>query len=271
MHTAVLPYQSSFFEFVYFGRGPQLVVCFHGYGGQAQNFAFLEKHLGAQYTFIAINLPYHGHTQWKESYPFTPQALLQVMEAIFGQLGIAPARFALMGYSMGGRVAMALANQLPKKLSRLCLLASDGMKMNFWYWLSTQTKAGNALFRFTMKRPGWFTGMIKAAHRLRLVNSSIGKFLDYYIGDPAVRQQLYDRWTCMRGFTPRIPQLAKDIRQYHIPTRLLYGSYDRIILASRAEPFVQVAGDDCTIQVLAAGHQLLQERYADTITDMLLR
>jgi len=271
MHTAVLPYQSSFFEFVHFGQGPELVVCFHGYGEEAHSFAFLEKHLGAHYTFIAINLPYHGHTRWKETHAFTPQELLQVMEAIFGQLGMAPARFALMGYSMGGRVAMTLANRVPQKITRLCLMAPDGMKMNFWYWLSTQTKAGNSLFHFTMKRPGWFTGMVKAAHRLRLLNTSIGKFLDYYIGDPVVRQQLYDRWTCMRKFTPDIPQLQQDIRQYQVPTRLLYGRYDRIILPARAQPFVQGAGAHCTITILAAGHQLLQERYANTLTDMLLR
>lgn len=270
MHTAVLPYQSSFFEFIYFGHGPQVAVCLHGYGEQASSFAFLENHLGGDYTFIAINLPFHGHTQWKEPSPFTPQHLLQVMEAIFSQLGIAPKRFTLLGYSMGGRVAMTLANEVPARISRLCLLATDGMKMNFWYWLSTQTSAGNTLFRFTMKHPGWFTGMIKGAHRLRLINTSIGKFLEYYIGDPAVRQQLYDRWTGMRKFTPFLPQLQADIHQHRIPVRLLYGKYDRIILAARAEPFVRATAEHGSIKILAAGHQLLQEKYVDTIKEMLL-
>ena len=270
MHTALLPYQSSCFEFLYFGRGPQAVVCFHGYGEEAASFAFLEKWLGDDYTFIAINLPYHGNTQWKEPGPFTPQHLLQVMENIFRQLNRTPNNFILFGYSMGGRVAMALANAIPAKIARLCLVAPDGMKMNFWYWLSTQTRTGNALFRFTMRHPGWFTGMIKAAHRMRLINTSIGKFLEYYIGDPAVRQQLYERWTCMRRFTPDLHRLQQDIRQYRMPVRLLYGKYDRIILAARAEPFVQATGDHCRMTILAAGHQLLQERNADTITDMLI-
>lgn len=271
MHTAILPYRSSSFEFIRFGHGPQVAVCFHGYGEQGASFAFLEKHLGASYTFIAINLPHHGHTQWKEPALFTVQQLLQVMEAIFRQQGVAAERFTLLGYSMGGRVALTVANAVPDRVSRLCLVAPDGMKMNFWYWLSTQTKAGNGLFRFTMKHPGWFTGLIKGAHRLRLVNTSIGKFLDYYIGDPVVRQELYDRWTCMRKFTPDLQQLQKDIRKYQIPVRLLYGKYDRIIVAARAEPFVRGAGAHCSIKVLAAGHQLLQERYAAAIGEMLLR
>jgi pimeloyl-ACP methyl ester carboxylesterase len=270
MPTAVLPYQSSFFEYACFGHGPQTAVCFHGYGEQASSFAFLEKHLGGDYTFIAINLPFHGHTQWKEPAPFTPQHLLLVMEAIFREQGITADRFTLFGYSMGGRVAMTLANELPAKVARLCLVAPDGMKMNFWYWLATQTSIGNALFRFTMKRPGWFMGMVKGAHRLHLINTSIGKFLEYYIGDPVVRQQLYDRWTVMRKFTPHLQRLQEDIHTYHIPVRLLYGKYDRIILAARAAPFVRAAGIHGSITILAAGHQLLQEKYADTIKAMLL-
>ena len=271
MHTALLPYQTSLFEFFYFGRGPQTVVCFHGYGEQAGSFAFLEKYLGGDHTFIAINLPYHGNTQWKEKDPLTPQHLLQVMEAVFRHMNISPGQLILFGYSMGGRIAMALANAVPARIARLCLVAPDGMKMNFWYWLSTQTRAGNALFRFTMQHPGWFTGMIKGAHRLRLINTSIGKFLEYYIGDPAVRQQLYHRWTCMRKFVPDLQQLQQDVRRYHVPVRLLYGKYDRIILPARAEPFVQSLGGYGRMTILAAGHQLLQERYTDTITDMLLR
>ena len=83
MTTAVLPYQSSQFEFLHFGQGPQAVVCFHGYGEDAHSFAFLEKYLSAEYRFIAINLPHHGNSHWKDAHPLTTQDLLQVTEAIF--------------------------------------------------------------------------------------------------------------------------------------------------------------------------------------------
>ena len=269
MHAAVLSYQLSHFRFLHFGQGPQVVVCFHGYGESARSFIFLEKYLGSDYTFIAINLPYHDGSGWKEAHPFTPANLLQVMEGIFQQLGIAPATFLLLGYSMGGRVAMTIANCYPQKVSKLCLLAPDGLHLNFWYWLSTQTRAGNALFRFTMRHPGWFMGMVKGAHRLHLINTSIGKFLASYIGDPAVRQELYDRWTCMRKFKPHLSRLQQHIRSQPIPVQMLFGKYDRIILASSGQAFAAAAGTHCQLTVLNAGHQLLQEKYATTIVAMI--
>lgn len=269
MHTAVLSYQSSQFEFLYFGHGPQSVVCLHGYGEDAGSFRFLEKHLGNGYSFIAINLPHHGNSHWNEAAAFNVHDLLQVIDAAFDRAGTHPGSFVLLGYSMGGRVAMAMADAFPDRVSRLCLVAPDGMKMNGWYWLSTQTSAGNALFRFTMQHPGWFMGLVKGAHRLGLVNTSIGKFLAYYIGDPRVRQELYDRWTCMRRFRPRLRRLQQHIRSHRIPVRLLYGKYDRIIVAARGAQFARATGPQCRMVVLAAGHQLLQEKYADAIIALL--
>ncbi|HEY4150225.1 MAG TPA: alpha/beta fold hydrolase [Chitinophagaceae bacterium] len=269
MHAAVFPYQSSHFQFLHFGRGPQVVVCLHGYGESARSFIFLEKYLGGDYTFFAINLPYHEGTRWKERHAFTAGHLLEVIQAIFREAGIAPATFVLLGYSMGGRVAMTLADRYPEKVARLCLIAPDGLKMNFWYWLSTQTSMGNALFRFTMRHPAWFMGLVKGAHRLHLINTSIGKFLSSYIGDPIVRQELYDRWTCMRKFTPRLSRLQQHIRSRPIPMQMVFGKYDRIIVATRGEQFAKATGEKCRMIVLSAGHQLLQEKYASTIVAMI--
>ena len=269
MHSAVLSYQLSQFRFLHFGQGPQVVLCFHGYGESARSFIFLEKYLGSDYTFIAINLPYHEGSGWNEPYPFTPAHLLEVVEGIFSQAGIAPATFLLLGYSMGGRVAMTIADRYPQKVSKLCLVAPDGLHLNFWYWLSTQTRAGNALFRFTMRHPGWFMGMVKTAHRLHLLNTSVGKFLASYIGDPAVRQELYDRWTCMRKFKPRLVHLQEQVRRQPIPMQMLFGKYDRIIIAARGQQFAQTTGPHCQVTVLQAGHQLLQEKFAAAIVAMI--
>jgi hypothetical protein len=45
---------------------------------------------------------------------------------------------------------------MPEQIEKLVLLAPDGLKVNFWYWLATQTWLGKNSFCFTMKHPGWF-------------------------------------------------------------------------------------------------------------------
>jgi pimeloyl-ACP methyl ester carboxylesterase len=81
----------------------------------------------------------------------------------------------LLGFSLGARIALTLYEANPEKVERLVLLAPDGLKVNFWYWLATQTWIGNKLFACTMQHPGWFLLFLKLLNKLKLVNSSIFK------------------------------------------------------------------------------------------------
>lgn len=270
MLTAILPYKSSFFEYIRFGSGPQVAVCFHGYGEKAESFAFLEKHLGNTYTFIAINLPWHQKSSWNEHTAFTVDELWKVLQSIFVHCSLQVQKFAVIGYSMGGRIALSLADAYPAAIARICLLAPDGLTVNFWYRLATQTAVGNRLFRYTMYHPGWFMRMLAIGNRLRLINQSIYKFTHHYIDDAQVREELYNRWTCMRKFGPHLKALQQKIRKHQFPVRMLFGKYDRIITTKNAAAFAAPVHEHCRITVLDSGHQLLHEKYAGAIMEALL-
>jgi pimeloyl-ACP methyl ester carboxylesterase len=159
---------------------------------------------------------------------------------------------------------------MPDKIKRVVLLAPDGLKVNFWYWLSTQTWIGNRLFAFTMKHPGWFLGFLKILNKLRLVNASIFKFVNYYIGDKEVRRLLYARWTTLRKFKPRLKKIKPLIRENNTVVHLLYGMHDRIILSSVGEKFRKGIEGHCTLSVIHSGHQVLHEKHAGEIMLALL-
>lgn len=262
-------YRSSAISYYCFGSGPNLVVCFHGYGEEAKAFEFLGKYAGDRFTFIAIDLPFHGKTEWKEGYNINSQELLQIVESILTQNNLKPQtlnlKLSLLGFSLGGRIALSLYQSVPEKIERLVLLAPDGLKVNFWYWLATQTWPGNKLFKLTMKKPGWFFGLLKLLNKLKLVNSSIFKFLNYYIGDAEVRRLLYARWTTMRKIKPNISVIKEKISDHKTVAKLVYGKHDRIILSSVGEKFRKGIEEHCTISVINAGHQVLHEKHAEEI------
>jgi len=147
----------------------------------------------------------------------------------------------------------------------LVLLAPDGLTMNPWYWLATQTKSGRAFFRFTMAHPHWLFGFLRAANKFKWVNPGIYKFTHRYIDDEKVRSDLYARWTTMRGFRPDLRQLRNTIRKRNIPVHLFYGRYDRIIRAKRGERFRKGIEVQCHLQLLPTGHQLLQPEHLNMI------
>lgn len=274
MHNHFLSYKNSRISYYRFGAGPKTALCFHGYGEDGTAYRFLEKYAGDHYTFIAIDLPFHGQTQWNEKLPFTTEDLQQLLEKLFGQNNLKPLNLlnikpSLIGFSLGGRIALSLYQACPAHIEKLVLLAPDGLKVNFWYWLATGTRIGNRLFAFTMKHPGWFLGFLRGLNQLRLVNGSIFKFVNHYIGDEKVRRQLYERWTGLRKLSPDAQSNKTAIRQYHTPVRLIYGRHDRIIRSDRAEKFRRGIEEHCTITILPSGHQVLQEKHAAEIVAAL--
>lgn len=152
----------------------------------------------------------------------------------------------------------------------MVLLAPDGLKVNFWYWLATQTYAGNNLFAFTMKKPGWFFGFLKTLNKLKLINASVFKFVNHYIDDRKVRDQLYQRWTGLRKIRPGISRIRELVKKFKTPVRLIYGKHDRIIRLSRAEKFKKGIEADCSIVVIHSGHQVLHEKHVKEILPQLL-
>ena len=267
-------FRNSTIGYCRFGSGPRPAFCFHGFGEDAASFNFLAKYAGNQYTFYSIDLPFHGETDWKEDLSFRDKDLLQIIEEILKLENQQPVpsnqKLSLIGFSLGGRIALSLFQLIPGKIERLVLLAPDGLKINFWYWLATQTWAGNKFFHFTMKHPGWFFGFLKMMNKLKLVNSSVFKFVNFYIGDAEVRRLLYDRWTCMRKFRPEVNHIKYLIRRENCKVRLIYGEHDRIILSSVGERFRKGIEEQCLVSVIHSGHQVLHEKHIEEILPALL-
>ncbi|MEO6613030.1 MAG: alpha/beta hydrolase [Chitinophagaceae bacterium] len=270
MDPLQLHYRNSIIGYYRFGRGPRPVICFHGYGEEGTAFEFLGKYAGDEYSFYAIDLPFHGRSQWNDGPNFTPQDLLQIAEQLLQGASTINQPLTLLGFSLGGRMALSLYQAIPTRISKLVLLAPDGLKVNSWYWLATQTRLGNKFFAFTMKKPGWFFGFLKLLDKLKLINASIFKFVNYYIGDAEVRRLLYTRWTTLRKIRPDISRIKKEIAGKNTPVRLVYGKHDRIILSSVGDKFRKGIEGQCSVTVIAAGHQVLHEKHLEDILAALL-
>jgi pimeloyl-ACP methyl ester carboxylesterase len=100
------------------GEGPP-VVFLHGLFGQGRNFAAIARPLAARARVLLLDLRNHGSSRHAEgmSYPDMARDVSETLDAE----GIASA--AVIGHSMGGKVAMTLALTEPARVCRL--LVSD--------------------------------------------------------------------------------------------------------------------------------------------------
>ena len=99
------------------GSGPPLLVL-HGLFGSSSNWRSVARQLADTHTVHSVDLRNHGASPWADSMDYTEMAgdVLQLMD----RLGLQQA--AVMGHSMGGKTAMALALRQPQRVSRLLVV-----------------------------------------------------------------------------------------------------------------------------------------------------
>ncbi|MBY0335180.1 MAG: alpha/beta fold hydrolase [Acetobacteraceae bacterium] len=96
------------------GEGPP-VLLLHGLFGQGRNWATIQKRLAARHRVLAPDLRNHGTSP--QAAGMTYAAMAEDVAETMQSRGLAGA--AVIGHSMGGKVAMALALRRPGLVSRL--------------------------------------------------------------------------------------------------------------------------------------------------------
>lgn len=88
----------------------------HGLFGQGRNWNNIARALSDDYRVTAVDLPNHGRSAWTDRVDYAQMADL------VADLIAADDPVALVGHSMGGKVAMALALRRPNLVERLCVV-----------------------------------------------------------------------------------------------------------------------------------------------------
>ena len=96
------------------GEGAPLVLL-HGLFGAGSNFGTVQRRLGSQHRVLTFDLRNHGRSPHGEGMAYATMAV-DVFESLDAR-AIGPVD--LLGHSMGGKVAMAMALLRPERVSRL--------------------------------------------------------------------------------------------------------------------------------------------------------
>lgn len=97
---------------------PETVVLLHGFAGTQRAWDGVVERLDPErYRPLTLDLPGHGEQADVER-------LISFTGCVEHVLARAPERFALCGYSLGGRVALHVALAAPERVSRLVLVAA---------------------------------------------------------------------------------------------------------------------------------------------------
>ncbi len=99
--------------------GSPVVMMIHGLAGQAHTFDGIANILAAKYHVYCLDVRGRGESEWGPPGEYTIDTYVTDLEAIREALGLQ--RFALVGTSMGGLIAMQYAPKFPERVEHAVL------------------------------------------------------------------------------------------------------------------------------------------------------
>jgi len=231
------------------GAGPPLVML-HGWGLNLRVFDILASTLAADFRVFAVDLPGHGRSTATRLADLEP--LLDVL----------PSRFALLGWSLGGQIALRLAAQTPARIAALILISTTP--------------------RFT-RAADWSAGLPAAVldgfakHLQRDYRRTISDFLEWQVRGAmaadatlaALRATLLNHGeasgAALRAGLEllRVSDLRSVLPSISAPSLLIAGQYDRVTPAAAAQSMLESMPDARLLEIRRAGHAPFLSHAAD--------
>lgn len=272
INVETIPIQSGYLSFdkgkvhcLRMGRGKILLLAFHGVGNSAMLFKPLAGELADTHTLLAIDLPGHGQTRWSGN-TFTDDDLMAIVYSV--KLHYQVERLELLGYSLGGKLALTVAQNKPLWISVLYLVAPDGIRKNFWYHFATRNRLGRHLFNRVPEHPQTFLKIARLFHKLRLLSRNHLKTTAKVLSRPAALEQIRKIWP-MYSAIP-VPDAFDTFNKALTPLHLICGKHDRIFPYAAYKTYIKRFKNG-HFHLLESGHLLLHPNWASSVAHIIRR
>jgi len=247
-----------FFEFegakLYFtksGSGIKILLAFHGFGQDHQVFSALPTSF-PEYTIFSFDIFFHGNSEWSHGEkPLEKEFWNRLMLQFLTQHNIHS--LSVLGYSMGGKFALAITERFPEQVKEIFLLASDGIKTSLWYSLATYPQLLRKLFKSMILKPERFQNITTLARNLHFIDKGILRFAETQMNTEAKRKQVYYAWVVFRHLKFDVVKIATLINSNNIALTLVLGKHDKIITAKNMEKLLKRV-KKYKLDILETGH-----------------
>jgi len=259
-------HQGAVLGYLQAGNGPEHLLIFHGFGQDHTAFNALASELDKKFTLYSFDLFFHGQSHWPNGEtPLSKGYWKEILGRFLKEKAIE--NFSLMGFSLGGKFALASIEAFPRKISSVYLLAPDGIKTNIWYSLATYPIALRWLFKSMILKPGRFQSIVRGARKLNLADRGVSKFAESQMDTEEKRQRVYYSWVVFRQLKFDLDSIASLINSNKIDLYVFVGRFDKIITAKNIELLLHRVPDH-HFQILETGHNGLIEKSIEMLRNI---
>lgn len=244
---------------------PRTLFAFHGFARPLEDLTILAEQWPSKGTMISVHLPHHGESgptdaKLAPDAPLHPSTLNQILLEIATKEGVRAPDYDLLGYSIGGRIALSLFTESPNMWSRVTLLAPDGLKKSPFYQLTVHSKLGKLIW-FSIDRHADF--VIRCNDLLlkrRIISQHLHGFCAFHISNHSMRMMVWLGWRAHRLCWPTHQKIAQTLTAWPGRMDLAFGAHDRIIPAANGQKLQKLtkANPSIHFHLLPTGHGMLK-------------
>ena len=242
---------------------------FHGFARPLEDLLPVAKRWGSTDCFIGVHLLHHGKSQPRSNsipwdHPISPSELNDLLEAIAQREAPQAHERKLFGYSIGGRIALALVHLHPQKWSRTVLMAPDGLKKSPFYNLTVHTRLGRWAWFFIDRNADFIRRFTAKLHAIGLLSKHLYAFSEFHTKSHEMRMMVWNGWRAHRWCWPTHRALNQAFLESS-RIDLIFGDRDKIIPASNAKRLKRLAKNQPHIHFhsIPSGHGMLRPEVLD--------
>jgi pimeloyl-ACP methyl ester carboxylesterase len=255
------------------GAGPTLLFV-HGLSGQWANWLEQLSVLGG-YRRVALDLPGFGQSPMPAA-EISIDGYARLLERLLDELDIESAT--VIGNSMGGLVAAALALAEPRRVARLVLVSPAGISTHGYGGAARGASTLRRLEPVIAPRAAWVAAnaeLVAARPRLRTTFLKLVVRHPERLSAPLAAEQL--RGAGKPGFVAALEatqsyDLRSRLAQITCPALIVWGEEDRVIRARDADVFAELMPRSRKVIFADTGHMAMLERppaFNALLTDFL--
>lgn len=241
------------------GRGPALLLV-HGLAGQLGHFTYgIVDELAMQYRVVAVDRPGSGYSQRSPGASASLSAQADALAALIEQLQLG--RVVVAGHSLGGAVALTLAQRHPGRVAGLALVAP----------LTHPMQGVPAAFTGLVIARPWMRALVAWTLAVPLSIAMRDELLRAVFAPEAVPADFATRGGGLLALRPShfiaasrdlaavpedLPRLVQGYGTMQLPVSILYGRSDRILDPSGQGETLAAELPGAELTLIDGGHML---------------
>ncbi|WP_295637255.1 alpha/beta hydrolase [Novosphingobium sp.] len=233
-------------------KAPALILL-HGFGASLDTWEPWARALSAKYRVIRFDLPGFGLAGADPTGDYSDARTMRIIADLMDQLGVD--RAAVIGNSLGGRIAWTFAATRPERVSRLVLISPDGFASpGFAYEKPPEVPLLLKVLPYIAPR-----GMLREnlavtyARPEALTEATLTRYRDMLLA-PGVRAAMLARMG-----TTVLHDPAPILARIQAPTLLLWGERDGMIPIANATDYMRDLPHARLVRLPNLGHVPFEE------------